>query len=56
MEQIEEATLCKTKAGKGYKMVVNGVWLYCSKEALENVVKQGTNCRFQRHPNSRNEQ
>lgn len=37
-ENMEKATFCKTKAGKGFKIAVNGEWVYASKESLFNVL------------------
>ena len=38
---------CKTKAGKGFKIVVNGKWLYTSKQELFKVLKNEANgCIF----------
>jgi hypothetical protein len=34
----ETATLCPTKAGNGYKVVVDGTWLYTSKASLLDMV------------------
>jgi hypothetical protein len=34
----ETATLCFTKAGRGVKVVVDGVWFYTSKESLMDLV------------------
>ena len=34
----ETATLCPTKAGNGYKVVVNGTWFYTSKASLIDMV------------------
>ena len=49
-EQItneETATLCPTKAGHGYKIVVNGVWYYASRrQVLELVNGQQRACSF----------
>ncbi len=33
-----KATLLKTNAGKGYKIVINDIWLYISLAELEAVV------------------
>ena len=33
-----EATLLKTNAGKGYKVVVNGEWMYTSTDELNRVI------------------
>jgi len=44
-----EITFCETKAGKGYKIVVNGQWLYTSKAELLNVVtKKSHACIFRK--------
>ncbi len=41
------ATLCKTKAGKGFKLFVNNRWLFVSKEYLLEVIEgRATSCRF----------
>lgn len=40
-EQIsnkDTATLCPTKAGRGFKVVVDGLWFYASKTSLLDVV------------------
>ena len=34
----DTATLCPTKAGRGYKVVVDGVWFYTSKVSLRDMV------------------
>jgi hypothetical protein len=34
----QTATLCPTKAGNGFKVVVNGVWFYASKEQVLNLI------------------
>jgi hypothetical protein len=34
----ETATLCRTKAGNGFKVVVNGVWFYASKQQVLNLI------------------
>ena len=39
LENNKIVTFCKTKAGKGYKIVLpNGVWLYTSKGELHKVL------------------
>ena len=38
-ENTETATLVPTKAGKGYKVVHNGLWFYTSKAALLDMVQ-----------------
>jgi hypothetical protein len=35
----ETATFCPTKAGNGYKVVVNGVWYYASKQQVLDLVE-----------------
>jgi len=45
-EEIKDAMFCPTNTGNGYKIVVNGVWLYCSKKDLQKVVQFGGKCRF----------
>jgi len=43
----ETATLCRTKAGNGYKVVVNGVWYYASKrQVMELINGQQRACTF----------
>ena len=40
-------TFCATKAGKGFKIVVNGKWLYTSKTELYKVLqKKAVACLF----------
>ena len=34
----DTATLCATKAGRGFKVVVDGVWFYTSKVSLLDLV------------------
>lgn len=34
----DTATMCPTKAGNGYKVVVNGVWFYASKQQVMDLV------------------
>jgi hypothetical protein len=34
----QTVTLCPTKAGNGYKVVVNGVWFYASKQQVMDLV------------------
>jgi len=41
------ATLLKTKAGKGFKICVNGTWMYTSKGELYKVLQDKANgCSF----------
>ena len=35
---MSELTVCPTRAGKGYKAVVNGVWFYTSRAEFLNMV------------------
>ena len=40
-------TFCKTKAGNGFKIVVDNVWLYASKKTLLGVIDdECTSCQF----------
>ena len=42
-----KATLCKTKAGKGYKLVIDGVWMYTSKEQFDKFMDgEYKSCQF----------
>jgi hypothetical protein len=44
---MEKVTFCKTNAGKGFKIAVNGTWLYVSRKLLLEVVDGDTNsCQF----------
>lgn len=46
-DSIEEVTLCETRAGNGFKVVVNGKWLYTSKEELFKMVRgDAAACKF----------
>jgi len=38
MNNKDTATLCPTKAGNGFKVVVDGTWFYTSKASLQDVV------------------
>ena len=41
-------TFCKTKAGKGFKIVVNDKWLYVSERNLLEVLDdEARSCQFQ---------
>lgn len=43
----ETATMCPTKAGNGFKVVVNGVWFYASrKQVLDMVRRRQKACTF----------
>ena len=43
----EQITFCKTKAGKGFKIVVDGEWFYTSLHELYKVLQDKTNaCQF----------
>ena len=43
MNKMGEITMCPTKAGNGYKVVVDGVWYYTSKTELGKMLSQKTN-------------
>ena len=36
----ESATMCATKAGHGFKVVVKGVWFYASKRQVLDLINQ----------------
>ena len=38
MNNKDTATLCPTKAGNGFKVVVDGTWFYTSKSSLLDMV------------------
>ena len=43
----EPITFCRTKAGKGFKIVVDGEWFYTSLHELYKVLQDKTNaCQF----------
>ena len=45
--EVEKVTLCATKAGKGYKIAVNGEWFYTSKKSLiEFLIGEADSCVF----------
>jgi len=45
------ATMCPTKAGNGYKVVVNGVWSYASKRQVIDLINGRQNaCTFHTIP------
>jgi hypothetical protein len=47
LNNSETATMCPTKAGNGFKVVVNGVWFYASKrQVLELVHGRQKACTF----------
>ena len=35
---MENITLCKTKAGKGFKVIANGKWFYVNQKYLLEVI------------------
>ena len=44
---MAEATLCKTKAGKGFKIVIDEVWYYTSKSELFRLLNDSARaCTF----------
>lgn len=36
---MNEITMCPTKAGNGYKVVVDGVWFYTSTKELQKMLR-----------------
>jgi len=49
MDQNNEdntVVLCPTKAGHGFKIVVNGVWYYAAKRNVWGVLRKGQSCVF----------
>jgi hypothetical protein len=49
LELEDSATMCPTKAGFGFKVVVNGIWFYAAKrKVLEMVNGQRRVCTFTR--------
>jgi hypothetical protein len=42
----ETATLCPTKSGNGYKVVVDGKWFHTSKKKFRALLDTGKNCVF----------
>jgi hypothetical protein len=45
--KMEKVTFCRTKTGKGFKIVVDGTWLYVSRKLLLEVVEGDTeSCQF----------
>ena len=42
----ETVVLCPTKAGNGFKIVVNGVWYYAAKRNVWSVLRKGQSCVF----------
>lgn len=41
-----EATFIETKEGKGFKIVVDGVWFYTSKGELFRALNKRVGCKF----------
>ncbi|MBW1666989.1 MAG: hypothetical protein JRJ66_02830 [Deltaproteobacteria bacterium] len=40
-------TFCKTKAGNGFKIAIDGTWLYASKKSLLKVLfDEAKSCQF----------
>jgi hypothetical protein len=47
MNNKDTATLCPTKAGNGYKVVVDGTWFYASKlQVLDLINGKQKACTF----------
>ena len=44
-----EVTFVETKKGNGFKIVVDGQWLYTSKKALFNAIKKKHGCIFREY-------
>ena len=42
----ETVVLCPTKAGNGFKIVVNGIWYYAAKRNVWAVLRKGQSCVF----------
>ena len=38
-DNLETVTLCRTKAGNGFKVVFNGVWFYASKQRVLDLIQ-----------------
>ena len=52
---VEAVTLCETKAGKGFKIVVNGKWLYVAKRKLFDLIDgRSKACTFTSMPDTEN--
>ena len=44
---MQNVTMCPTKAGKGFKLVVEGVWFYTSTKELSAMIGgKASACRF----------
>ena len=53
--QKMNVTFCKTKAGNGFKIAIDNVWLYASKEKLLQVLNgEAKSCQFRTMDNSPN--
>ena len=47
MEMPKQITACPTRAGKGFKLVVNDTWFYTSiRELSKMLAGNATACRF----------
>jgi len=44
-----EVVLIETNKGNGYKIVVEGKWLYTSKKEFFNAIKQKHGCTFREY-------
>ncbi len=49
MEVKMEVTFLETKKGNGFKIVVNGQWLYTSKKELLRAVFKQKACKFREY-------
>ncbi len=45
-EKNNEVFVRPTKAGNGFKMNVNGVWLYTSRKSISELLSEGKVCVF----------
>ena len=46
-KKMEKVTFCRTNTGRGFKIAVNGTWLYVSRTLLLEVVDGDTeSCQF----------
>lgn len=44
---MTQVTMCPTKAGRGYKVVVDGTWFYTSTQELSRMLRGESNaCKF----------
>lgn len=54
VKQMERVVFCKTKTGKGFKIVVDDVWLYTSMtDLLKVLLDQAESCQFRTYQEDR---